>query len=184
MNTDKDQIYSELLLIRYRRGDDSALEELIRYWEKRLFYYISRLVDNEEDAWDALQDTWVALVRNIRKLRKPRSLVMWLYTIARNSAMNKLRARYSDNELLVESGKMVKVGEQTEKLSFEDAHQVHQAMQKLSLPHREVLTLSFLEDFSIDEISKVLSISSGTVKSRLHYAKRALRAILEEEEIA
>ena len=65
--------------------------------------------------------------------------------------------------------------------SFEDAQQVHRGLSKLSLPHREALTLHFLEDLSVDEISQLLSVSPGTVKSRLHYAKRALRTILEEE---
>jgi len=50
------------------------------------------------------------------------------------------------------------------------------------LPHREVLTLFFLQDLSTDEIAQVLGISIGTVKSRLHYAKRALKAILEKED--
>ncbi len=181
MNTDRDKIYSELLLVRYQRGDQAALEELVRFWEKRLFYYISRLVDNEEDAWDALQDTWVGLVRNVSKLRDPQSLVMWLYRIARNSAMNKLRSRYSDREYLAESEKMIEADDAAEEFSFEDAHEVHLALGKLSPPHREVLTLHFLEDFSVDEISQILSVAPGTVKSRLHYAKRALRTILEEE---
>jgi len=59
--------------------------------------------------------------------------------------------------------------------------QVHLALDKLSLPHREALTLYFLEDFTIDEISQILSLPPGTVKSRLPLRKRALRTILEEE---
>ena len=64
---------------------------------------------------------------------------------------------------------------------FDDAERVHRGLDRISLAHREALTLFFLEDFSIDEIASILNVSPGTVKSRLHYAKRALRLVLEKE---
>lgn len=65
---------------------------------------------------------------------------------------------------------------------FENAEQVHFALNRISLAHREVLTLHFLEDLSLDQMTEILDIPLGTVKSRLSYAKRALRAVLEREE--
>ena len=65
---------------------------------------------------------------------------------------------------------------------MEDAEQVHYGLSQLSLPHREVLTLYFLQDLSIDEIAELLGVAPGTIKSRLHFAKRSLRAVLEQEE--
>lgn len=180
MNTDNDLIYSELLFIRYLRGDKTALEELARYWEKRLFYYISRLVDNEEDAWDALQDTWVAFIRNTSKLREPRKLVMWLYKTARHKAMDKLRERYDNRTVPMECEDIPAAEECSE--TFEDAQQVHKALGEISVHHREVLTLFFMEDLLIDEIAEVLDTPVGTVKSRLHFARKALRAVIEKEE--
>lgn len=67
--------------------------------------------------------------------------------------------------------------------SFEDAEAIHSSLGKLTLPHREVLTLYFMEDLSIDEIASVLQCPTGTIKSRLHFAKRALKAILQQEGI-
>ena len=67
---------------------------------------------------------------------------------------------------------------------FDQAEQVHNALQRLSLPHREVLTLFFLEDLTIAEITDVVGAQPGTVKSRLYYAKQALRKILQEEAAA
>lgn len=181
MNTDKDHILSELMLIRYRQGDVHALDELVRYWENRLFYYIMRLVSNEEDAWDALQETWFALVKNIHNFRESRSLVLWLYKTARNKSMDRLRKRYSDRSMSIDCEEMAEVEDPTEAFSIEDAEVVHKALENLPLHQREVLTLYFLEEMSIEEISKVVAIAVGTVKSRLHYAKKALQAILEEE---
>jgi RNA polymerase sigma-70 factor (ECF subfamily) len=64
---------------------------------------------------------------------------------------------------------------------FEDAEQVHRALACLSLRHREILTLFFLEDLSVEEVATILDIPQGTVKSRLHYARWALRKVITEE---
>jgi len=182
LDAEKDRLISELLLVRYHRGDASALDELVRHWEGKLFYYVMRLVSNEDDAWDALQETWMALVRGIGKLREPPSLVLWLYRTARHKAMDRLRARYDDRTVSLEGEEVAAVEEGVSEFTSEDAEQVHGALGKISVPHREVLTLFFLEDLSIQEIADLLAIPSGTVKSRLHFAKQALRAVLEEEE--
>ena len=67
--------------------------------------------------------------------------------------------------------------------SFEDADAIHSALGKLTPCHREVLTLYFMKDLSIDEIAGVLQSPTGTIKSRLHFAKRALKGILQQEGI-
>jgi RNA polymerase sigma-70 factor (ECF subfamily) len=83
---------------------------------------------------------------------------------------------------LDESGNLEEVAAPEETEPFEDAEQVHRALGRISLPHREVLTLFFLEDLSQEQMAEVLGIPLGTVKSRLSYAKRALRSVLEQEE--
>ena len=64
---------------------------------------------------------------------------------------------------------------------FENADQVHYGLSQISLPHREVLTLYFLEDFLVEDIAQILDIPAGTVKSRLHHAKRALKDVIQKE---
>jgi RNA polymerase sigma-70 factor (ECF subfamily) len=182
LSAEKNRIYSEILAIRCRRRDSGALEELISLWEKRLFYYIRRLVDDEEDTWDILQETWLKVLRGIGGLREPQSLPMWLYSIARNTAMSHLRGRYADKAATDENGDPSDADGDAEAFSFEDAEQVHLGLSRLSLPHREVLTLHFLDDLSVEEIAELLEFSQGTIKSRLHYAKLALRTVIEQEE--
>lgn len=182
MKREKETLYDQLLVIRSQRGDRAALSELIERWEPRLFYFARRLVDQEADAWDILQKTWVKVVRRISSLRDPRTLPCWLYTLARNTAVDHRRAQPNyrlpmaapdeDRELKTPIDHV---------MALENAEAVHEALGRLSQPHREVLTLFFLQDLTIDQIAEVLGVKLGTVKSRLHYARAALRKVLEEE---
>lgn len=169
-------------MLRYRRGDDEALTELVGIWEKPLFYYIRRLVKTEEDAWDALQETWIRVVRGIGKLKNLECLPAWLYRIARNATSNFMR----DNQKMKSPSDeekdltMMEHGED-QGFSAADAEAIHRGLQQLPAAQKEVLTLFFLEDFSLEEISSITGVPTGTVKSRLYYAKRALRNLMKKE---
>lgn len=180
--TEKEEVYYELLILRCRRGQKAALEELVQKWEKRLFYYIRRLVDDEQDVWQILQETWVKVLGGIGRLREPRRLPAWLYSIARNTAISHLRKRYKKEILLTQNEDIYDVEDDSVSLSLEDAEQIHYGLGRLPLHHREVLTLFFLQDLCVEEIAEVLAIPTGTVRSRLYHAKRALKNILEEKE--
>jgi RNA polymerase sigma-70 factor (ECF subfamily) len=166
--TEKEAIYYELLVLRCRRGQKDALEELVR--------------NDEQTTWQVLQETWVKVLPGIKKLREPRKLPAWLYSIARKTAISHLRAEYKKQALFEADGSADNIEQDNCELSLDDAEQVHYGLGRISLPHREILTLFFLQDLSLEEIAGVLSIPRGTGKSRLHYAKRALRAVLEKEE--
>lgn len=181
---DKQLIYSELLVFRCQQGHEQAFEELIHLWEGKLIYYIRRLIDNEEDAWQILQQVWVIVFHNITKIRETKKFPAWLYGIARNLALNHLRNKYSESSFLKEYEEYKDADtDQFEDGSevFDNAEQVHYGLSKMSLLYREVLTLFFFQDLSLEEIAEVFQIPVGTVKSRLYYAKRNLRNVLEEE---
>jgi len=149
----------------------------VRLWERPLFYYLRRLAPSEADTWDLLQETWLKVFRAIRSLRDPRSLPAFLYTTARHIAISRLRlGRMTDES----NGRIEDVECSCAFIAFDDAEQVHHALDQLPLPQREAVTLYFLEDLSIDEIAQVLGVPVGTVKSRLHYGKQAIRKILSE----
>ena len=88
MPTNKDAILQELLILRCKRGDEQAFTELIHLWEKRLFFYIRRLVATEEDAWDVLQQTWLKVFQGIKSLKHSGSFPTWLYKVARHVAIS------------------------------------------------------------------------------------------------
>lgn len=180
--TEKEAIYYELLVLRCRQGQKGAFEELIKMWEERLFYYIRRIVDDENDAWQILQESWVKVLRSIRKLREPRKLPAWLYGIARHTAISHLRYEYAKQSLLDNNENNYRDIGPDPLLRFDDVEQVHYGLGRLSLPHREVLTLFFLQDLSLEDIALVLDIPVGTVKSRLYHAKRSLKNVLQGKE--
>lgn len=120
------------------------------------------------------------MLRGIRSLHDPQRLTPWLYQVARNTAFTHSRVQANYRAALVEHDDDYPDADDPA-FEFEQAEQVHRALEQLSLPHREVLTLYFLEDMPIAAIAEVVGTLPGTVKSRLHYAKQALRTILEKE---
>jgi RNA polymerase sigma-70 factor (ECF subfamily) len=172
VSRDREAVARELLAVRCRRGDRAALDELVHTYEARLLYFIRRLGADEADAWDVLQKTWVRVLAGIHRLDEPGSLVPWLYRVARNAARSHARDRDPPHEPLLDVPGV-------EPPRFDDAEAVHRGLLKLSRPHREVLTLFFLEDLSVEQAAAALDLPPGTVKSRLHYSKLALRNALQ-----
>ena len=173
----EDRIQYEWLALRCQSGEAGAFEDLIEVMERPLLYYAASLTGDSDSALDVLQEVWIRVFRGIRKLKDPGSLRSWLYSITHGIAVDRIRKNYSR-----EQAEKVQFEEfqEAEEPSFaaEDAAAIHQALSEIGLKHREVLVLHFLEDLSIAEIARVVGCSEGTVKSRMHYAKRAMREIL------
>ena len=188
MASERERIFGQLLVLRCRRGERDAWRELIELWEPRLFYYVRRLVPQESDAWDVLQQTWLGAYESIRALSDPKLLATWLYRIARNKAISHRRSRGGggtrESELSDVIGEPAAEDEADTLEEFENAEAVHRALDELSLAHREALTLHSLQDLALEQIADVLDVPVGTVKSRLHHAKRELRKVLEQREVS
>ncbi len=167
-----------MLHCQYR--DRDAWEELIGLYDKRLFYYIKQIVSDEDEALNLLQDTWVRVVKFINQIREPAYVTSWLYRIARNVALGYLRKKKVTFDI-DDCGEEIFSDQEEESDDFA-VEKVNKGMKKLSMAHREVLTLFFLEDMSLKEVSEILDIPVGTVRSRLHYAKRSLKDALGKEQ--
>jgi len=170
----------EALLRRCQSGDQEALEELVRRWERQVFYYLRRLVHDEADAWDVLQQTWSRIIRGIGRVNDPDKLIPWIYTVARNAALSHRKSLLSHEKWVDREASVDDLVGVEKRESDWAAEEVHLALGKLPAHQREALTLFFLEEFSVDQMAQILNISEGTVKSRLFYAKRAVREILEK----
>jgi RNA polymerase sigma factor (sigma-70 family) len=168
----------ELLAIRCQLGERDAFEALIARWHEPLWRYLRRLAGNDDSAADLVQETWVRVLRGIAGLRQPRSLRPWLFGIARRVAMNRLRSMYAQR-----LSDEVELDELPAAVDFEvddDVAILDAAMSTLPLAEREAVTLFYLRELSLEEISSLLEIPVGTVKSRLFRARRALRTTVEK----
>jgi RNA polymerase sigma-70 factor, ECF subfamily len=176
--SDVEILESALLVVRFQRGDAQAFEELVKLWEQPLFYYLRRMSRSEADAWELLQETWLKLFRSLGTLRDPRTLPAFLYATARHAAISRMR-KSGGQEMESYTDELHAGTAEAEADAFDNAELVHHALDQLPLAQREALTLFFLQDLSLDEIAKLLDVPVGTVKSRIHYGKLAIRKILE-----
>ncbi|MGB9405987.1 MAG: RNA polymerase sigma factor [Terracidiphilus sp.] len=173
----KNRTEYEWLALRCQSDEAGAFEDLIAVMERPLLYYATSLTGNPDAALDVLQEVWIKVFRGIRKLKEPGCLRSWLYSITHGIAVDRIRKnsrREAAEQLQYEEF------DEAEEPSFanEDAAAIHQALNEIGLKHREVLVLHFLEDLSVAEIATVVGCSEGTVKSRIHYAKRAMKEVL------
>lgn len=169
----------QTLVLRCRRGERAAFEELFRQFQPRLRYYIRRLSSNGSlSTDDVLQDVWTKVVSRIGSLKDCNAFVAWLYSIARNEVYGRARAR--DPFTSLDDENVESVADNHEPIfSDEQAAHIHAALEKLKPTHREILTLCFLEELSHKQIAGILGLRAGTVKSRIYYAKQSLRKVLE-----
>jgi RNA polymerase sigma-70 factor, ECF subfamily len=169
----------EWLALRCKLGEPAAFEELVIELERPLLYYVAKLVGDQNLAFDVLQEVWLRAFRQIKRLSEPASIRAWLYRMAHGVAIDRIRQDSSRRR--IEQTKAETIDEAAEPPDFgpDDVAMVHRALDELEVAHREVLVLSFLEDLSTAEVASVLDCPPGTVKSRLHYAKRALRTVLD-----
>jgi len=174
-----DRLEESVLVLRCRVGDGKALAELIDRYDRPLRYFVSHLSDGPEMTEDAIQDTWLGVIGKLHTLRKAGSFRAWLYRIARNAAYQQLRRKKRTCEFRDDLG--LPDERPDDAISPLDAARVHAGLKRLSPAHREVLALRFIEEMTYDEVAEVLGCGLNTVKSRIHYAKLALRKGMEED---
>lgn len=141
------------------------------------------ITGDEADARDATQETFVAAWRQIRRLRDVERFDAWLQRVAVNSARMTLRARARRRVREIPSGDVAALAAVVDRRPTDrtDADRLGVALDRLPLDQRELLVLHHLEGYQVAEIAAILEIPVGTVKSRLHTARRSLQAALTAE---
>ena len=171
------------LVAALKSGDSAALESLVEKHGTRLLRSATLLCGNETHAQDLVQDTFVEAARSIQRFRGQAGLYTWLHSIL----LNLTRHHHRDNQRLIYDNELaaqevVTFEEHPSASDFESAsRELQRALRQLSDPHREVLVLRFYEHMKIDQLARHLGVSKGTVKSRLHYAIRAMEKLLPPE---
>ena len=172
---------------RVQAGDVAAFDQLILKYRERVFGVIYNLTSNREDTADLTQDTFIKAFQSINRFQGHCSFFTWLYKIAVNTSLSHLRKNrlrtFFSLEKIQEDGTNAQLLEQLTDKNGADRdtylrelqQKLNEAMQKLSIPHRTVITLFEIDGLSHTEIAEVMGCSEGTVRSRLHYAKQFLQ---------
>ncbi len=176
---DRTHLTDQILVLRCQLGDEVAFERLLAEYDSRIRYYVRRILGSNDKADDVMQVIWLTVWRRLPKLRNVEAFRLWLYRIARNIAVQDLRTSKKEQQAL-RDGLQVP-DEQEEPFSPEEAAAVHAALNTISPAHKEVLALRFIEGMSYEEIAQLTECSLGTVRSRIHYGKKALRSEMETE---
>jgi len=170
----------------------AAFDQLILKYRERLFGVIYNMTSNREDAADLTQDAFIKAFQSINRFQGQSSFFTWLYRIAINSTLthlrkNRLRTFFSLEKVDEDDRQSAEViealtdntGAERDTFVHELQEKLNEAMQKLSIKHRTVVTLFEIDGLSHQEIAEVMDCSVGTVRSRLHYAKQLLQAELQ-----
>jgi RNA polymerase sigma-70 factor (ECF subfamily) len=182
-----------LLLARLRQGDDLAYEQLVRQESRHLLAVARRLLRNEEDAQDAVQQAFLSAFRALPSFNGESRLATWLHRIVTNAALMKLRTRGRRPEESIEDllPRFVEDGHHVEQFNAWDAPpdallvqqetrvRIRAAIDSLPETYRTVLLLRDIEEFNTEEAARALGVTTNTVKIRLHRARQALVKVLD-----
>ena len=180
------------LVARAQAGEAAAFDELVVKYSPRLYGLVYNMTSNHEDTNDLLQDVFSKAYKAIRGFRGKSSFYTWIHSIAVNMTLNFLKKRGRRYQLSLDD---VDAGVQNDKVFLEATatsspvreadlselqKRLNEAMMKLSDEHRAVVTMFHIQGMPHAEISKILRVSEGTVRSRLFYANRQLQNYLDE----
>jgi RNA polymerase sigma-70 factor (ECF subfamily) len=175
------------------KADMMAFSELVKRHQRAVYSIVSRMVDNPMDTDDVVQDVFVLAYRSIGKFRGEASFATWIYRIAVNTAIKHLKkAKLMQTDSIEDSNTGLDLelstgdGESLTEIIVEEERKkaVRDAVESLPEKHRTVVLLRYFEDYSCEEIAKIMGCSVGTVWSRLYYACRRLKEQLKWLETA
>jgi len=171
------QLYELTLVLRSQIGDETAFRELLELYGPHLLRYTRKMMESSPTlVEDLAQEIWVAIYRGLPGLLDAAKFRPWAFRIARDRIYREYRKRKIALEPLVEdeSAELVEVREEVV-----DTEQLQHGLALIAPQQREVLVLRFFEEMSYEEIARVTNCTLGTVRSRIHYAKQALKNALE-----
>jgi RNA polymerase sigma-70 factor (ECF subfamily) len=177
--------HEQLPVPQARAGESSAWDVLFRRYQLPLYVYVFELVRNEQTSLDVVQEVFIAAARHIGGLRDDGKFGSWLFGIAHQKCIQHWRKQNRGEVLLDEIPELLdesETGPDDLLIRREQETEFMNLLSQLPLPQRSVLLLHFVEDFSLAEIARITETQIGTVKSRMHYAKKSLRKLLEEKE--
>lgn len=171
----------------YRRfldGDDNGFVELIKIYKDGLILYLCGIMGNVHLAEDLTEDTFVKIITKKPKFSEKSTFKTWLYAIARNVAFDYLRKNKGITEVSADELHNLQTDEESLEKAYikeEERIQLHKAMDTLLPDYKQVLWLTYFEEFNAKEVSQIMKKSVHSVETLLYRARRSLKAELERE---
>ena len=171
------------LIAKCKKGDLNSLETLISNYSNKVYNILLRILGNEEDAKDVSQEVFIKVYKKITTFNGQSQFSTWLYRVAVNSARDLIKKRkvnMKHEDKNVDETKIARLDSDPSLIyeSKEKSYMVLKGINLLNNEQREIIVLRDIQGFSYDEISVILGISIGTVKSRLNRSRLRLRDIL------
>lgn len=179
--SDDDRAPDTLLVLSARLGDHPALERLVRRWQPRLTAHARRLLQDPDAARDAVQTSWLEIVRGLERLRDPAAFPAWAYRIVTRRCAATIGGRRRDRALAAVMACEARVPPEPPPGpdAADDHGRLRAAVRALPPEQRAAIALFHFEGLSVAETAVALDAPVGTVKTRLMHARRKLRAALE-----
>jgi RNA polymerase sigma-70 factor (ECF subfamily) len=168
-----EQLVDEILVLDCQSGSVKALEILVCRWQKRLWKYAYNLTGNPDASWDITQESWLSIIKGLRKLNDPARFRAWAYRITTNKSIDWIRRNRVVKQISIDEIEQ----QQTERKKDLG---VKELLEKLDINKKVILSLYYFEQLNVSEISEALKIPRGTVKSRLHSARRELKELYQK----
>ena len=172
---DKFKFSDEKLILRFQEGDINAYNELVKRYKDRLFNFVLRYFNNAEQAEDVVQDTLIKLYTHASYYKNIAKFSTWIFTIAKNNALTELRKnkRKKTDSLWTEDGKVIDINSKEESLESKVQNeiaidQLNKFLDEIPENFRMAVVLRDFQELSYEEISKILEIPIGTIKSRIN----------------
>ena len=172
---DKFKYSDEKLILRFQEGDINAYNELVKRYKHRLLNFVLRYFNNVEQAEDVVQDTLIKLYTHASYYKNVAKFSTWIFTIAKNNALTELRKnkRKKTDSLWTDDGQVIDINSKEESLDSKVQNeiaidQLNKFLDEIPENFRMAVVLRDFQELSYEEISKILEIPIGTIKSRIN----------------
>lgn len=171
-----------IAMMQDQRTQEKGLRALMDAYQSRLYWHIRRLIVDADLAQDVLQETFIKVYQNFHQFKNDSQLYTWLYRIATNEALqqlNKLKRMQKTDEDADYYLQNI-VSDQLEDNGDEIQILLQKAIQSLPEKQKLVFTMRYYDNLPYEEISKIVDMSVGTLKTNYHYAKQKIEDYIKE----
>ncbi|MEQ9426297.1 MAG: RNA polymerase sigma factor [Cyclobacteriaceae bacterium] len=179
MSKSPKMVLIEYLVLNSQMGDAKSLNLLVKRWHPKILGQAFRQTHDRDAAADVAQESWRSIIKGIYKLKDPALFPAWAYQIVNRRAADWIRKIQKDRK--IQSIPKEELNEQSDEES-DKVDILRRALNGLPVDQQTILNLFYMEKMSVNQIAKAMEVPSGTIKSRLYYAREHLKKIFKQHD--